>query len=178
MDEKEIIRKIKEGDQTAFTELFATYQPKILQHCLSVVKDQEIAEDLSQETFLQAYKKFDTFRQDSSFYTWLFRIAHNLSLNQLKKMKKGKIEEFHDESFLQLPVQQQEHPELEKAVQEGIKTLNEKHAEVFKLYEIEKKSQKEIAMLLNIPNGTVRSRLYYARRKMRSYLSNYTKNMK
>lgn len=175
MDEKELLRQIRSGDTAAFNELVILYQPKIVQHCLSIVKDYESAQDLSQEAFLRAFSKLNTFEGNASFYTWVFRIAHNLSLNYLKKVQKTHLREFREEIFIPSTDVSSKKQATEEVFVEAMKKLDQKQRVVFEMYEIEKRPQKEIAHLLNIPLGTVRSRLHYARRKMRAIVSELLK---
>lgn len=173
MNEKELIEKSQNGDEGAFKELFDLYRGKIFNLCIGLVKDEGIANDLTQETFVNAYQHLNSFRQEASFYTWSYHIARNLSLNYLKK--KGRIheEELHEERIIspQLPDK-----ELQDTIREGLTTLNPKHRVVFEYYELQKMSHKEIAALLDVPVGTVRSRLHYARKKMRTFLKSRYKS--
>ncbi|NGX62170.1 MAG: ECF RNA polymerase sigma factor SigW [Chlamydiae bacterium] len=165
MDEKKIIERCLEGDEEAFSLLVQENRSGVVRHCLGIVKDEEIAEDLTQETFLHAFSHLTTFRQEAKFSTWLWRIAHNLSLNYLKKKKKGElplIEEQIAERHKGCP------PELFEEIEH---LLPEKHRLVFSLYYQEGLPQKEIAKLLGIPYGTVRSRLHYARNTLQSLKS-------
>ncbi|MFN0065919.1 MAG: RNA polymerase sigma factor [Chlamydiales bacterium] len=159
MDEEKLIRKSREGDEAAFGELVTSCREKIMRHCASIVHDEEAAQDLVQETFLRAYTHLNTFAARSSFYTWVWRIAHNLSLNYVKK---NRNEELFDENIgksAQLSTEMYD---------EVLALLPPKQRVVFALYYIENLSQKEIGERLNIPYGTVRSRLHYAREKLAS----------
>lgn len=158
IEEEILIRKSLNGEQEAFGKLIAPHYEQIKKHCYSVVHDWELAEDLTQETFLRAFQKLNTFQKKSSFYTWVWKIAHNLSLNSLRKEKQTHLplnEEILSSSTDSLP---------EESWDRLLSHLNEKQKEIFDLYYIKKCSQKEIAYLLNIPYGTVRSRLFYIRR--------------
>lgn len=168
MNERELVEQSKKGDEDAFSALIGTYQPRVFRHCLKVVHDEEIAQDLTQETFLHAYHHLGTFRMEASFYTWLYRIAHNLSLNYLKKKGAHPETEFKEEMSSGVVVKEEE--ELDPRIQEAVQTLAPKHRVVFELYDLQRVPQKEIAAQLDISHGTVRSRLYYARRKIREYI--------
>ena len=172
MIEKDLIAKSQKGDEGAFETLFALYRDKIFQHSLGILKDEESAQDITQEAFVQAYRHLQEFRSNSSFYTWLYRIAHNLSLNELKKKGRYRQEEFHDETMPGVMDQAEslEKKEVEKALKEAVGLLSERHRNVYELCEMEHLPQKEVAARLNIPEGTVRSRLYHARKQIRAAL--------
>lgn len=173
MNEKELIVRSQKGDEGAFKELFDLYKGKIFNLCIGIVKDEGIANDLTQETFVNAYQHLDTFRQEASFYTWSYHIARNLSLNYIKK--KGQVfeEPLQEEKFSSSPIADKE---IQEMIKEGLATLNPKHRLIFECYELQKMSHKEIAALLDISVGTSRSRLHYARKKMRTFLKAKYKN--
>src|SRR5271156_6600588 len=85
MDEKELIEKSLKGEEGAFDALVQQNQAAVYRHCLRIVKDEELAQDLTQETFVHAFQHLSSFRMHSRFSTWLWRIAHNLSLNYIKR---------------------------------------------------------------------------------------------
>lgn len=168
MTEKELIERSLQKDEAAFSELMKLYQDKIYQHLIGLVKDEMLAEDLKQDTFLQAYQKLDTFKQNSSFYTWIYRISHNKALNALrhKNLMKGEIFE---ESMIAQPISETSEWQ-EELLPMALAKLPIKQAQVFELYYLQKKPQKEIAAQLNVPLGTIRSRLFYAKKKIRKLL--------
>lgn len=175
MQEKELIQKSLQGDESAFNALALSCRPKVLRAVYRWVKDEELAEDVTQEAFLHAYQHLDRFRMESSFYTWVYRIARNISIDTFKRKKESS---FKDE-LLSLKTETKDlviNHELENAIQEGMKTLSEKHRVVFEKFDIQRCSAKEIAELLKVPPGTVRSRLHYARKKMKTFLDNYFKS--
>ncbi len=161
--EEELVRRSQKGDEAAFAELFSLYRPKILQECLKVVREQSLAEDVTQECFIRAYNRLSSFEGRSSFYTWVWRIAHNLAIDMLKKERN--FSEIDEE---QLPGKTENSDESLQAL---VQLLPNKHQRVFHLFYIDKLSQKEIAEKLNLPYGTVRSRLYYARKKLKQFQS-------
>jgi RNA polymerase sigma-70 factor (ECF subfamily) len=172
MIEKDLIEKSKRGDEEAFGALFSLYRDKIYQHSLGILKDEESAQDVTQEAFVHAYRHLKEFRSDSSFYTWIYRIAHNLSLNELKKKGRHKEEEFNEAITPGGASEEEslEKREVEEALKMAVGSLSERHRIVYELCELERLPQKEVAERLNIPEGTVRSRLFYARKQVRSYI--------
>ncbi len=166
------------GKTADFDSLFSLYRERIYRHTFGIVKDEEAAQDLTQETFVQAYRHLNEFRGESQFYTWIYRISHNLALNYLKKKKRHKEEEFHEETYLTTPSNEAETKDLEEALKAVQHALPKKQAQVYQLCEIEKRPQKEVAALLKIPEGTVRSRLHTARKKIRDYFSSSSHNFR
>jgi RNA polymerase sigma-70 factor, ECF subfamily len=164
IEEHQLIRKAQLGDEGAFEVLTKRYYKRIFNHCFSILEDIERAEDLTQETFIRAYNKLSQFHEKSSFYTWVWRISHNLSLNALKKVRRELPikEEILSESLPQ---------EDELLFSEYEKCLTEKERQVFYLLFEKQLSQKEIAYQLGIPHGTVRSRLSSGKKKLKNYLS-------
>lgn len=171
--EKELIQKSLGGDEAAFAILLGKSRPLIYRHCLSLVHDEESAEDLTQEACLQAFKGLNKFHQQSSFGTWLWRIAHNLSLNYLKKQR-GDYS-FNDAILPpNLSEKNEDQEELLSKILEAAEHLSSKHRVVFEMYDLQHIPQKEIAARLGITGSTVRSRLFYARRKIRELLMQRT----
>lgn len=163
--EKELIARSLAGDEEAFATLFNQHRKQVYHQCLRMVADQEIAEDLTQETFVKAYRHLAEFRKQARFSTWLYTIARREALNFLKKQKQ---EVLFDETASEgvadtLP--------MGDAVEKGLSLLTEKQREVFRLFEMEGLSVKEIAAKLGIPSGTVRSRLFYARQRLRNFFN-------
>lgn len=117
--EKKLLDAAMSGDETAFTSLVTFYRPRIYHLCYGFVYDQELAEDLAQETFLHAFEHLKEFRGESKFYTWLYAIAKNCSLNMLKKRerekkKEKKIKENYDKHFLKFFVRPDENIKISK----------------------------------------------------------------
>ncbi len=163
MEEKILLRRAQQGDTQAFDELFAPSRPLLLAHCVSLLHDSALAEDMVQETALKALKSLPNFQGRSSLPTWLWRIAHNLCMDELRRKKEilsTKIEE-----CVSIPVETVS-PDIDW--NEWLHDLSPAHREVMQLFYIEKMAQKEIAERLHLPIGTVRSRLYYAKKKIKS----------
>jgi len=132
------------------------------------VKDEEWAEDLTQETFLHAFSHLSTFKEEARFSTWIWRIAHNLCLNHLKK-RRVQEEEFVEQAHA-AHTSQVEEDGLEGHIRHLLPQLSLEQRQVFEMYDLQRIPQKEIAVRLGIPYGTVRSRLYYARHHLRNLL--------
>lgn len=162
MEESELIRKSLEGDAEAFEALLMPHRGIVLQHCMQVVGNEAAAEDVMQEACVKAFRGLASFRQQAAFGTWLWRIAHNLCLNYLRQKKEG----------LPLDEGQVQAKEGDSCLmQECLECLPEKQRGVFEMFYVERLSQKEIAERLGVPCGTVRSRLYYAKKRLRGVLT-------
>ncbi len=182
-NDRELIEAIQAGDPTAYRGLVERYQSRIYALMCGMVRDREEARDLTQEVFIKAYNNLDRFRLESSFYTWIYRIGMNLAIDHLRKFKKRRAEEFDDgiaarESDGSVgeayragdPGRSLERKQLNEQIMIALQTLSPDHRQVILLREVEGLSYKEIADALDVPEGTVMSRLYYARRKMQQLL--------
>lgn len=170
MNENELIQRSLEGNKEAMDLLVRDNWDRVFHHCLRLVQDEDIAKDLTQETFLKAFNNLSSFEGRSRFSTWIWKIAHNLTLSYLKK---GKIKtEPIKEELVPNKVAEEKDPFM-PLLQEAITILDEKHRVIFEMYDLEHIPQKEIAAKLEIPHGTVRSRLHYARQQIREYFKRH-----
>jgi len=181
--DRKIVEAIRSGDTGAYRELVERYQGRVFAMVCGMVRDREEARDITQETFVKAYRNLDRFRLDSSFYTWLYRIAMNGAIDYLRRQKVRRHSEFNDEvgkkdgtgmvdsTHRKMdPGKDLERKRLRKKIFEALDQLSEDHRQILVLREIEGLSYEEIAETMEIPEGTVMSRLFYARRKMQSLL--------
>lgn len=180
MDELLLIERIKAGDRQAFNVLIEMYQSKVIHFAYSMLSDYEDACDASQEAFIKIYKSLGAFRGDSKFSTWVYRITKNVCTDYLRK-KKGKIvsidEEKDDEPKLEI-IDTSKNPEnisiqneTTKIVRDALKQLDESSRTIITMFDIEGASYDEISKIMDIPMGTVKSRLNRARDKLRKILS-------
>lgn len=189
-DDLKLVERIQSGDKDAFREIVEKYQRKVYAICYGMLKDSESSMDVSQEVFIKVYRYIAKFNQQSSFYTWLYRITVNMCIDYIRKNSKMQKVEYDDalshgdgdgqgEEYL-LPSRLGIHPdkvygrkELRQKMLEAMETLNEKHRTILILREVEDLSYEEIADVLNISKGTVMSRLYHARRYFQAALQEY-----
>ncbi|MEA1926636.1 MAG: sigma-70 family RNA polymerase sigma factor [Candidatus Auribacterota bacterium] len=185
-DDFQLVRAAGDGDQEAFGELVRKYQGKIYGLAYGMVGNHADADDLAQEIFLKTYRNITKFRFKSSFYTWLYRIALNTIISRRKKL--------HRDSHLELKPQVLDiegsrylsprlggakgdralsRKEMKKAIHRAIDNLSDKHKEVVVMHDIEGMPHKEIAKILSISEGTVRSRLHYARERLQKELEEW-----
>ena len=175
--EQELVRLAQEGNQYAFDQLVEKYQSKLIQIVSRYADDQSEVMDITQETFIRAYLGLNNFRADSAFYTWLYRVAINTAKNYLlyKKRKTPTLdldwESIEQNMGLSL-LRDIESPESMLAEEELEQVLQELQ-ETFLMRELDQYSYEEIAAALQIPVGTVRSRIFRARELINSYLDQY-----
>jgi RNA polymerase sigma-70 factor, ECF subfamily len=177
IDDAPLIDRTLRGDSIAFGELVEKYQHRLFQAIVHVVGAREDAEDVVQESFVQAYFKLKSFQRKSAFFTWLYRIAFNLAMTWRRKQKpKLSLDAAHDDQGLEVtdlsPTADQQLLQAERAtlVQAALQELLEEHRAILVLREIEGLEYETIAEILGIPGGTVRSRLHRARLQLREIL--------
>lgn len=171
--DEELIQQVRSGDVDAYRFLVERYQQRVATTVKAMLGDGTEAEDVGQETFIRFYKSIHSFRGDSSVSTYLHRIAVNLSLNELKRRKRFLSRfERQDESQLEgsYTVDKVNELESKQLIQQALQRLKPDFRSVVVLRFIEGYSTKETAELLNIPLGTVLSRLSRAQNKLRDFL--------
>ena len=181
-----LIDHLREGDETALAPLVEKYKRMVHRLAMQITKNHEDANDVMQETFIKVYQSIHTFRQEAAFETWVYRIAVNEALNFVKRRERRRESslETTDESEFTTevlrkaeikndPEIQAEKAELRHWVTKAVNSLSLKHRIVVILHELEGLTHAEIASILNCSEGTVRSRLHYARKQLRSLLKPY-----
>jgi RNA polymerase sigma-70 factor (ECF subfamily) len=177
-DEKDELTKFMAGDDKAFSELVNRYKERIFLVVLRIVRNREEAKDLAQEAFVKAYHSRQSFRAESGFYTWVYRIAVNLSLNYINRNRDRQAESIDDitpaakGSFANADL---ENEELRLVIDEAIKRLPARQRIVFVLRHYEEKSHAEIGETLSITEGAVKANYHQAIQKLKEYLGVYLK---
>ncbi len=175
MNDAELIQATLDGDTAAFGVLVRTYQDRLFNALVHIVRCPEEAQDVVQDAFVQAYTKLGTFKGSSAFYTWLYRIAFNVSISRRRKrrpsvsLEHGKDELGAEPAADELP-DRMELKERAAQLNTALEALTEEHRAVLILREMEDCSYEEIAEMLDLPIGTVRSRLHRARMELRDQL--------
>jgi RNA polymerase sigma-70 factor, ECF subfamily len=171
--ETELVLKAREGDRNAYGEIIRRHHQGVVHIVYRMCGDVQLAEDAAQETFLRAWLRLTSFRPDTSLRNWLYRIAVNYALDSLRRKPQ---ESFEDEAMMMVTDQapgpeaaliKKEQVEL---LQQGLQALPEASRSVLVLREYGELSYQEIATILDIPVGTVMSRLNYARNRLREVL--------
>ncbi|MET0390194.1 MAG: sigma-70 family RNA polymerase sigma factor [Polyangiales bacterium] len=181
-----LVERAQAGDRVAFQALFEKYKHRVYAVALGVVKRPEDAADVVQDAFIKVHKHLGTFQGTSSFYTWLYRIVMNLGIDHVRKHRK--IVEWGDDVPIDqaagdrtlVPKVADANPrstivrrELSEKIRQALDTLPEIHRAVIVLREVEGLTYEEIAEVLEVPKGTIMSRLFHARRKMQDQLQPY-----
>jgi RNA polymerase sigma factor (sigma-70 family) len=183
-----LVQQAQREDVGAYDELVRRYQERIYATVYHMTSNHEDANDLVQETFIKAYRALKTFKGDSSFYTWVYRIAVNKTINFLKQ-RKNRLHmslndvDFHTENDPDLvalvsdktPRRDLNLAELQDKLNAAMLRLSEHHRMVVTLHDIQGLSHEEIGAIMDCNIGTVRSRLFYARQQLQAFLSDYLK---
>ena len=184
-----LVRRAKKGDYRAFDLLVLKYQSRIVSIAFKFVKEIQLAEDISQESFIKAYRSIDSFREESAFYTWLYRITANTAKNYLvskDRRKESSISELsisENENFFDLPTN--DSPEqilmaqsLKDTIYDALSGLPKDTRTALSLREFEGLNYEEIAEIMNCPVGTVRSRIFRGREALENLISPITDKFK
>src|SRR5271166_2307895 len=168
----ELTRRSQAGDTEAFGELVTKYRTKIFTIVCCIVGNENDAWDIAQEGFLKAWQSIHRFEGRSSFYTWLYSITMNLTINSLRRKGRREEVELCDDipSFLPGPGVNSEGTDIREQINAALAKLSPEHRAVVVLKEVENLQYHEIAEALNLSMGTVMSRLFYARKKLQSML--------
>ncbi len=184
-----LVRRLRERDEQAFKEAVRLYQHKVYNLVYRMVGNREEAEDVAQEVFVTVLKSIDTFRGDSKFSTWLYRIAANHTKNRMKYLGRraynstseltdatereaqGKSDTAGFKTQIAAPDAVLEGLQMEQLVQEAIASLDEEHRVLVVLRDIESLSYEEIGAITGLNEGTVKSRLHRARMALKDYMA-------
>jgi len=187
-EDSKLVRAAQKGDMEAFEELVARHRDKIYARAVSMMRNEEEAIDLSQEAWVKGWQRLHQFQGEASFGTWMTRIVINLCLDQLRKQKRQRtdsIEAMDEESggverhmpvVTINPTAGLERSELRQRINKALGQLSHEHRTVLVLHEFEEMEYKQIAETMGCSIGTVMSRLFYARRKLASLLTDLRKS--
>jgi RNA polymerase sigma-70 factor, ECF subfamily len=188
VDDLELVNAAKAGDTSAFEALVVRFQRKVYVVALGIVRDPDQAWDVSQEAFVRVHGHLAEFKGDSSFQTWVMRIASHLAIDSLRRERKSRRDQLEDvrEEALQEggegilstslgvdPSANLLRRELAGRMQSALDGLPEIHRTILVLREVEGLSYEDLAVRLGIQKGTVMSRLFHARKKMQAALADY-----
>ncbi len=185
-DDEALVARVQRGEAAAFDELVRRYKERLYATVYHMTSNHEDANDLVQDAFIKAFKSIGSFKRQSSFYTWVYRIAVNRTINFLKRRKNrnhfslddvdGSIQT--DPDFVELmshvtPRREVGLTELQGRLNEALQKLSEPHRAVVTMHDIQGMTHADIAKVMNCSEGTVRSRLFYARQQLQGLLSDY-----
>lgn len=181
-----LVHAAQNGDTRAFDELIIKYSPKLYALIYHMTSNKDDAHDVLQDVFAKAYRSVSKFRGGSLFYTWMYTIATNTTLNFLKKSKRKAASSFDemnadilldpafvDGAYQANPRRQTNINEIQKKLNEAMQHLSNDHRAVVTMFDIQGMAHGEIAQILGMSEGTVRSRLFYAHQQLRGYLSEF-----
>lgn len=181
LDEQRLVMRLRQRDEAAFTQMVRQYQGRVFGLVYRMLNDRAEAEDLAQEVFVTVFKAIDSFRGDSSFSTWLYRIATNHCRNRIKYLgrrhhnRQVDIQDARETEFdgrmhepVPAPDRQLEGEQLAHIIEHAMQEIDADHREVLVLRDVEQLSYEEIAAILDVAEGTVKSRLFRARAALRT----------
>jgi RNA polymerase sigma-70 factor (ECF subfamily) len=192
VSELDLVKRCQAGEADAFDELVVRYRTRIFGMIYNMVHNEQDAWDLAQDSFVKAWKSMKRFRGQSSFYTWMYRIVMNVTIDWLRKKQiKGAGAEFDDSIQLKeidpasktvpkrdaLPYERMQRAEIRAQIDNAISQLTPEHRAVILMKEIEDMQYHEIAEALGCSIGTVMSRLFYARKKLQTLLRDVYENI-
>lgn len=186
LSDLDLIRRARLDDTSAYEELVRRYYSKIYGLVYGMVSNREDAEDVVQEVFVKAWKALGHFREQSGFYTWIYRIAVNRTINFRKKRNRRRtvdLDEFDPdikqaESYKEFSskgsvLRKMNLSEFQKKMNEALETLSDKHRAVVIMHDVQGMSHGEIAKVIGCSEGTARSRLFYARKQLQAELAEF-----
>ena len=186
VEDRVLVKQAQRGDFEAYDELVRRHQERIYATLYNMTSNHEDAHDLAQEAFIKGFRALKSFKGEASFFTWIYRIAVNRTINFLKQRKRRpqmslndldyRVE--HDPDFIALisentPRRDLNLLELQEKLNEAMQKLSHIHRLVVTLHDIQGLSHYEIGKIMDCNTGTVRSRLFYARQQLQAYLSDY-----
>ena len=192
VSELDLVKQCQAGQTEAFDQLVTRYRTRVFAMIYNMVHNEQDAWDLAQDSFVKAWKSIGRFRGRSSFYTWIYRIVMNVTIDWLrKKQVKGAGAEFNDAIQLReiepasrtvpkadpLPHERMERSEIRARIDNAIAQISPEHRAVILMKEIEEMQYHEIAEALGCSIGTVMSRLFYARKKLQNLLRDVYENI-
>ena len=181
-----IVQRVQNGEVSAFNQLVQKYRQSLFSIIYNMTGNREDATDIAQDVFIKAFQSIKQFRGQSSFYTWLYRIAVNSSITFIKRAKKQRFINYEtiDETLVSSEILEYFTAktktekgallkELQEKLNEALQKLSPKHMIVVILHEVEGMNHKEIADITKTSEGTVRSRLHYAKKMLQAFLQEY-----
>jgi RNA polymerase sigma-70 factor (ECF subfamily) len=183
LDDQELVAAVRNGDSDAFRTLFERYNRRAYALAFGVLRHQDDALDVVQDAFIKAHKYLDKFEGNSSFYTWLYRIVMNLSIDHIRKHRRAmpveldetRIEDEADDALLPRilggnPARALVDKQIRARIDQALDELSDNHRSVLVMRELEGLSYEDMAQAMSCSKGTIMSRLFHARRNMQKRL--------
>lgn len=167
LSDLELVNQSKSGDPEAFSELVRRHQHVVFNVAYRFMRDSALAEDMAQESFLKAYRLLKGFRGDCAFSTWMYRVTCSVCLTELNRRKRRNAVEQelqHETPMAEEPV---ENPDLPEMIRRCVKRLPDRYVQIITLYYLKGVSYEEIAQVMNIPMGTLKTWMFRARKQLR-----------
>ena len=184
--DRELVERAQAGDTRAFDELIVKYSPKLYGLIYNMTSNKDDTNDLLQDVFAKAFRSLSKFQGKSTFYTWIYAIGTNMTLNFLKKRKRrtaSSLDEVdsgiqNDPAFVDYtnranPRKQSDVHSLQEKLNEALQSLSKDHRAVVTMFDIQGMPHAEISRVLNVSEGTVRSRLFYAHKQLQGHLEEF-----
>lgn len=186
---RDLVPRLRAGDTSAYRDLMQFYERRLYAFANGILRDPDDAMDVVQDTFIRVFKSVESFQGDAAFTSWIFRITRNLCIDRLRRKKRVRMTEYNDalkanpealdrpaltgQASFRSPDKQSLSRELGDKMVEALEVLTDSHREILLLRELEGLSYSEISEILDVPTGTVMSRLFHARKKMQKTLTPY-----
>jgi RNA polymerase sigma factor (sigma-70 family) len=175
MDEKEIIQRLKKGDRDAIRAIMHNYQHYVFTVARQIVRNHEMAEEITQDVFIRVYQKIHSYEERSKFSTWLFSIAYRIALNHLRKKQTAavKMETVYrgDEIDERISIDEKPDGVLQEVLWKAIDSINQEQGVIISLFYLQEFSVQEISQIMGIPQNTVKIKLFRGRNNLRKVLS-------
>ncbi len=184
----DLVQRSRQGETAAFDQLVEKYTPKLYGLVYHMTSNHEDTNDILQDVFAKAYRSLKRFRGKSAFYTWIYSIATNMTLNFLKKRNRRRTMSLNDvdlaiendKDFIEAtsksdPVREANISELQERLNMAMQQLSDDHRAVVTMFDIQGMPHAEISKILGVSEGTIRSRLFYAHRQLQTYLDDFRK---
>ncbi|TDI93778.1 MAG: sigma-70 family RNA polymerase sigma factor [Caldithrix sp.] len=173
----ELVQRCRKGERKAQYELYQLYKDRVFNIAYRMANSQQDAEDITQMAFVRVFKKIDSFRGDSAFSSWVYRLTVNICINHFRREKRKKELVVHELSELATNLKilktNEQTSKMKPFLEKAIRALPAGYRMIFVLYDIEGYKHEEIAEMMNISEGTSKSQLHKARKELKQYLEPY-----
>jgi RNA polymerase sigma-70 factor (ECF subfamily) len=167
LSDLELVNQSKNGDTEAFSELVRRHQHVVFNVAYRFMRESSLAEDMAQEAFLKAYRLLKGFRGDCSFSTWMYRVTCSVCLTELNRRKRRNEVEQELQHYTETSEEPAENPDMPEMIRRCVRRLPDRYVQIITLYYLKGVSYEEIAQVMNIPMGTLKTWMFRARKQLR-----------